>query len=161
MVSLSDTRVHVLSPEDDRLRADAQMIKFHVSQKATGTERPEKGFKSQMDGTRIEDAAEDASRRTGDLALYGQSIHILEKNSRGLMYSPGYYFDSVGIPNILLMTSCTAIYAFCLAFSQYILKWWVESNAANSWQYILSYSSFSTMALIATNGTMWFVFTLF
>ncbi|OOQ83629.1 putative multidrug resistance protein [Penicillium brasilianum] len=137
VVLLSDTRVHVLSPQDDRLRADAQMIKFHVSQKATGTERPEKGFKSQMDGTRIEDAAEDASRRTGDMALYG------------------YYFDSVGIPNILLMASCTAIYAFCLTFSQYILKWWIESNAANSWKYILSYSSLSTMALLATNGTMW------
>jgi hypothetical protein len=54
------------------------MIKFHVSQKAAGTERPETDFESQMDGTRIENAAEDASRRTGDLALYGKSIHILK-----------------------------------------------------------------------------------
>lgn len=60
-----------MSPQDDRLQADAQMTKFQISQKAEA-EGSEKGHKSQIDETRIDDAAADASRRIGDLALYGK-----------------------------------------------------------------------------------------
>ncbi|OQE05643.1 hypothetical protein PENVUL_c023G05030 [Penicillium vulpinum] len=56
---------------------------------------------------------------------------------------------------MLLMGSCTAIYAFCLTFSQYILKWWTESNNPSPLLHGLVYFLLSSMAWIATNGTMW------
>ncbi|GLA28949.1 hypothetical protein AnigIFM63326_006542 [Aspergillus niger] len=50
---------------------------------------------------RMNEAAVDLLRKTGDVAVYG------------------YYVNAVGHRNALLMTACTATYSFCLTFSQF------------------------------------------
>ncbi|GKZ82038.1 hypothetical protein AnigIFM56816_006568 [Aspergillus niger] len=50
---------------------------------------------------RLNEAAMDLLRKTGDVAVYG------------------YYVNAVGHRNALLMTACTATYSFCLTFSQF------------------------------------------
>ncbi|KAF3400200.1 Multidrug resistance-associated protein 1 [Penicillium rolfsii] len=154
VVLLSDTKAYVLSPLDNRLQAHGQMKKVHLSQNTEATERPGVEIKSQADGTQITDAAVDASRRIGDLTLYGKVYLYIWTKLTTLIYCSAYYFQSIGMFNILLMASCTAIYAFCLNFSQYILKWWIDAALENSWSYILSYLSVSIGAWTATNGTM-------
>ncbi|KAJ5885922.1 uncharacterized protein N7473_008596 [Penicillium subrubescens] len=70
VVLLIDTRVHILSPQDDRLQAHCQMTKLYVSQNTEDIERSGPGVKSQLDETRITDATAGVSRRIGDLAVY-------------------------------------------------------------------------------------------
>uniref|UniRef100_A0A093V2I6 Multidrug resistance-associated protein 1 n=1 Tax=Talaromyces marneffei PM1 TaxID=1077442 RepID=A0A093V2I6_TALMA len=87
---------------------------------------------------RIKDAADDITRATGDIAVYG------------------YYVGSIGRLNALLMSGCTAAYSFCLTFSQYILKWATESPPEKLKIYMALYAAISFIAWVATNGTMWF-----
>ncbi|KAJ5689613.1 hypothetical protein N7462_004005 [Penicillium macrosclerotiorum] len=136
VILLNEGRVQVLGPQDKFLQGNTQMTKIRVSRRAAEGAGFEESAKSLAYGTRIDDAAADTSRRTGDLAVYD------------------YYFGSAGKLNILLMASCTAIYAFSLTFSQYILKWWAESTTKNSSSYMIFYIMFSLLAWIATNGTM-------
>ncbi|RAK95436.1 putative ATP-binding cassette transporter, partial [Aspergillus ibericus CBS 121593] len=84
----------------------------------------------------MNDAADDISRRTGDMAVYG------------------YYLNAVGLSNILVMTGCTATYSFGLTFSQYVLKWATESSDGLS-VYLALYAVVSLMAWAATSGTVW------
>ncbi|EEA22450.1 ATP-binding cassette transporter, putative [Talaromyces marneffei ATCC 18224] len=86
---------------------------------------------------RIKDAADDITRATGDIAVYG------------------YYVGSIGRLNALLMSGCTAAYSFCLTFSQYILKWATESPPEKLKIYMALYAAISFIAWVATNGTMW------
>ncbi|PWY92268.1 putative ATP-binding cassette transporter [Aspergillus heteromorphus CBS 117.55] len=86
---------------------------------------------------RMEDAAEDISRRAGDVALYG------------------YYLNAVGPCNALLMTICTATYSFCFTFSQYVLKWATQAPPQNARIYMGCYAAISFIAWVATNGNMW------
>ncbi|KAI2671649.1 hypothetical protein CBS147355_8641 [Penicillium roqueforti] len=137
IILLNEGKVQVQSSSDFTLQTKPEMRTSHVLQRTSEADKSEIAVKSQRDGTQIDDAAADKLRRTGDLAVYG------------------YYFGSAGISNMLLMATCTAIYAFCLTFAQYILKWWTESDNANSTLYILIYFLLSLMAWIATNGTMW------
>jgi hypothetical protein len=158
VVLLIDTRVHILSPQDDRLQAHCQMTKLYVSQNTEDIERSGPGVKSQLDETRITDATAGVSRRIGDLAVYGKLDRYVRMELTSLMYSQAHYFESVGMINIVLMASCTAIYAFCVTLSPYILKWWIEATPETSWLYILTYLFVSIIAWTATNGTMWFAF---
>ncbi|PYH65026.1 ATP-binding cassette transporter [Aspergillus vadensis CBS 113365] len=87
---------------------------------------------------RIDNAAEDLSRKAGDIALYG------------------YYFNAVGYQNAFLMTVCTATYSFCLTFSQYVLRWATESSSGELNEYMGLYAGISFIAWAATSGTMWF-----
>ncbi|PYH88863.1 putative ATP-binding cassette transporter [Aspergillus ellipticus CBS 707.79] len=86
---------------------------------------------------RMNDAAEDISRRTGDVAVYS------------------YYINAVGISNVLLITCCTATYSFCFTFSQYVLKWATQSPPQTVYMYMVYYAAISFIAWVATNGLMW------
>ncbi|PLB52013.1 P-loop containing nucleoside triphosphate hydrolase protein [Aspergillus steynii IBT 23096] len=98
VVLLHDGQAQVLDPRDEIILSRAQISKVNPSQ---GIKREESKSNSPAlaDRKRMDYAAADVSRRTGDLALYG------------------YYFGSVGTFSMLLMASYTAIYAFCLTFS--------------------------------------------
>ncbi|PWY88085.1 putative ATP-binding cassette transporter [Aspergillus sclerotioniger CBS 115572] len=86
---------------------------------------------------RLNEAADDISRRTGDMAIYG------------------YYLNAVGLANVLVMTGCTATYSFGLTFSQYILKWATESPSDELHGYLALYAGISFMAWAATSAMMW------
>ncbi|GKZ22049.1 hypothetical protein AbraCBS73388_007986 [Aspergillus brasiliensis] len=87
---------------------------------------------------RMNDAANDLSRKTGDIAVYG------------------YYFHAIGHKNALMMTACTATYSFCLTFSQFVLGWATESSTGELNGYMSLYAAISFVAWAATSGTMWF-----
>ncbi|KAI9742905.1 MAG: hypothetical protein M1818_003634 [Claussenomyces sp. TS43310] len=84
----------------------------------------------------VVEAADDLSRRTGDIALYS------------------YYIRSVGLKNFFLMVTCTALYSFFITFPQYWLKWWTDAGPNETWFYIGGYLLLSLIAWISTNGTM-------
>ncbi|KAJ5753779.1 uncharacterized protein N7511_007932 [Penicillium nucicola] len=85
----------------------------------------------------LSDAEEDTSRRTGDVAIYG------------------YYIRAVGWSNTLLLISCTAGFSFCSTFSQYILKWAIESPSERLKFYMSLYAAISFIGWAATSGTVW------
>ncbi|KAJ5797178.1 uncharacterized protein N7518_005718 [Penicillium psychrosexuale] len=72
IVLLNEGEVQVCSPPDATLQEDSQMRKMPVSQKTPEGDLSANNIKFQTDGTRIDDAAADKSRRTGDLAVYGK-----------------------------------------------------------------------------------------
>ncbi|PVH81323.1 P-loop containing nucleoside triphosphate hydrolase protein [Cadophora sp. DSE1049] len=84
-----------------------------------------------------EDAAEDLARKTGDFALYG------------------YYFKSVGIPNVTILMCFAASYAFFFTFSQFWLKWWTESRLNGTWFYMGGYLAIAFIAWLATSLQAW------
>ncbi|KAJ5721180.1 ATP-binding cassette transporter [Penicillium malachiteum] len=86
---------------------------------------------------RSNDAAKGIPQRPDDTAVYG------------------FYLNSVGHLNALLMTFCTATYSFTLTFSHYILKWAIEAPPEDLRLYMCFYAAISGIAWIATNGTMW------
>ena len=67
----------------------------------------------------------------------------------------GFYLNAVGRFGALFMTLCTATYSFALTFSQYTLKWAVETPSEDLRVYMGLYVAVSGIAWIATNGTMW------
>ncbi|KAJ5736202.1 ATP-binding cassette transporter [Penicillium malachiteum] len=67
----------------------------------------------------------------------------------------GFYLNSVGHFNALLMTICTATYSFTLIFSHYVLKWAIEAPLEDLRFYMCFYAAMSGIAWVATNGTMW------
>ncbi|GCB25347.1 multidrug resistance-associated protein 1 [Aspergillus awamori] len=87
---------------------------------------------------RLNEAAMDLLRKTGDVAVYG------------------YYVNAVGHRNALLMTACTATYSFCLTFSQFVLRWATESSLGERNEYMGLYAGISFIAWAATSGAMWF-----
>ncbi|KAK1138802.1 hypothetical protein N8T08_001763 [Aspergillus melleus] len=101
IVLLDDGRVQVLDPRHEIVLGKPQISKILMSGRKVENKDSANNSTALADRTRMEDAAADVARRTGDIALYG------------------YYFGSVGASSILLMASCTAIYAFCLTFSQF------------------------------------------
>lgn len=83
------------------------------------------------------DAAQDLTRQSGDLRLYG------------------YYLNAMGVRNGLFMLMCTASYSFFITFSQYWVKWWAEASDEQTAFYIGGYIILALVAWISTNGTMW------
>ncbi|KAH7400242.1 P-loop containing nucleoside triphosphate hydrolase protein [Cadophora sp. MPI-SDFR-AT-0126] len=86
---------------------------------------------------RKEDAAEDLARKTGDFALYG------------------YYFESVGMLNVLALMGFAAAYSFFFTFSQFWLKWWSESPLYQTWFYMGGYFAIAFIAWLATSFQAW------
>ncbi|KAJ5409271.1 uncharacterized protein N7487_003630 [Penicillium crustosum] len=85
----------------------------------------------------LNDAADEISRRTGDLAIYD------------------YYISAIGRTNVLILVACTAGFAFGSTFAQYVLKWATESAPESLAFYMFLYAAVSSIAWIATSGTMW------
>ncbi|PIG88393.1 multidrug resistance protein [Aspergillus arachidicola] len=137
VIVLNNNHVQRLSPEDVSAYEGTQASDTQATANKDHDDQMSDRFKVQADKMRMTDAADDLARRIGDIAVYR------------------YYFNSVGICNILLMTSCTAVYAFCLTFSQNVLRWWTDSGSAGSRGYLLLYFVASWAAWLATNGTMW------
>ncbi|KAJ5113787.1 ATP-binding cassette transporter [Penicillium angulare] len=86
---------------------------------------------------RMKDAANDLSRRVGDLVVYR------------------HYLAAVGQLNTFLILFFTAAYSFLLTFSNYVLKWATESSPEDLRDYMFFYAGISGIAWVATNGTMW------
>ncbi|KGO74028.1 ABC transporter, integral membrane type 1 [Penicillium italicum] len=85
----------------------------------------------------LNDAVDEISRRTGDLAIYG------------------YYINAIGRVNAFLLIACTAGFAFGSTFSQYVLKWATESAPESLAFYLSLYAAVSSIAWAATSGTTW------
>ncbi|KAJ5953836.1 hypothetical protein N7501_008115 [Penicillium viridicatum] len=85
----------------------------------------------------LNDAADEISQRTGDLAVYD------------------YYTNAIGRTNVLILVACTAGFAFGSTFAQYVLKWATESAPESLAFYMSLYAAVSSIAWIATSGTMW------
>ncbi|CAG8906439.1 unnamed protein product [Penicillium egyptiacum] len=85
----------------------------------------------------LNDAADEISRRTGDLAIYD------------------YYINAIGRTNALLLIVCTAGFAFGSTFAQYVLKWATESPPESLAFYMSLYAAVSSIAWVATSGTLW------
>jgi ATP-binding cassette subfamily C (CFTR/MRP) protein 1 len=66
-----------------------------------------------------------------------------------------YYFQSVGVANMLALLACTALYSFFSIFPHYWIKWWTESENGKDVFYMLGYLSSSAIAWAATSGTLW------
>ncbi|KAI4737758.1 hypothetical protein E4T50_11749 [Aureobasidium sp. EXF-12298] len=66
-----------------------------------------------------------------------------------------YYFQSVGLPNMLALLTCTALYSFFSIFPHYWIKWWTEAGARKDVFYMLGYLLSSAIAWAATSGTLW------
>ncbi|OJJ72157.1 hypothetical protein ASPBRDRAFT_196270 [Aspergillus brasiliensis CBS 101740] len=94
--------------------------------------------KTPVQKCRMNDAANDLSRKTGDIAVYVSYLH------------------AIGHKNALMMTACTATYSFCLTFSQFVLRWATESSTGELNVYMGLYAAISFIAWAATSGTMWF-----
>ncbi|KNG91202.1 ATP-binding cassette transporter [Aspergillus nomiae NRRL 13137] len=137
---LSDSKIQ-LQGSWDELQLDAKQIdKFmldepdcrDISQVADG----QGGANMQKDSRA--DAAQDLTRQSGDLRLYG------------------YYLSAMGVWNGFFMLACTASYSFFITFSQYWLKWWAEAGEEKSLFYMGGYMVLALVAWISTNGTLCF-----
>lgn len=104
---------------------------------------------------RLNEAAMDLLRKTGDVAVYGMSS--LSTHPTRADTCAGYYVNAVGHRNALLMTACTATYSFCLTFSQFVLRWATESSLGERNEYMGLYAGISFIAWAATSGAMWLV----
>ncbi|KAJ5207697.1 hypothetical protein N7449_002076 [Penicillium cf. viridicatum] len=85
----------------------------------------------------LNDAADEISRRTGDLAIYD------------------YYINAIGRTNVFILVACTAGFAFGSTFAQYVLKWATESPPESLAFYMSLYAAVSSIAWVATSGTAW------
>lgn len=72
-VLLEDGQVQILDPTSDILRAEAQMSKMRPSSK-DGESTESNKVSDLANRTRMDDAAADLSRRTGDLGIYSKNI---------------------------------------------------------------------------------------
>lgn len=100
-------------------------------------EQPQVDSTVQKQTLKVADAISDMSRATGDLSLYG------------------YYIQSVGLRNFLLLIACTASYSFFVTIPQYWLSKWTAAPASQTMFYIGGYLISSLMAWTSTNGSMW------
>ena len=85
----------------------------------------------------MQEAAEDISRRTGDLAVYS------------------HYLGTIGKANFFTLVACTSLYSFCVSFPQVWLKWWTEEGGAHLWFYVGGYASLAFVAWASTSFMMW------
>lgn len=69
--------------------------------------------------------------------------------------STAYYFQFVGMKNLLFLASCTASYSFFIAIPQYWLAMWTDAKGRAHLFYACGFLLLSTMSWISTNGIMW------
>ncbi|PYI07763.1 putative ATP-binding cassette transporter [Aspergillus sclerotiicarbonarius CBS 121057] len=133
LLVLRDSKAHLQDPTSFQHKEDWAGASVSTDSQPTDTQRT----KNPDQKHRMNDAADDVSRRTGDMAVYG------------------YYLNAVGLSNVLVMTGCAATYSFGLTFSQYVLKWATESSSDELRGYLALYAVISFIAWAATSGTMW------
>lgn len=140
---------------DEVTHADSQIAKIMFHEPGNG-QRDTKAQELVKLSSRIPStnaAADDLTRKTGDMALYG-GIHITTLVAM-LTCPTGYYLRSIGAANFIILMFCIASYSFSFTFSVYWLKWWTEAGSGETWFYIGGYIVLSTTAYITTNGIMW------
>ncbi|KAI9042041.1 P-loop containing nucleoside triphosphate hydrolase protein [Aspergillus affinis] len=98
VILLEDGRVQVLDPQDEIVLAKSQISKINLSQKTTESGESKSISPALADGRRMDDAAADASRRTGDLALYSKrNLLYIIKRKPAEKHDIDYYFGCVGV----------------------------------------------------------------
>ncbi|KAJ2990299.1 hypothetical protein NUW58_g3015 [Xylaria curta] len=125
----------------ENIKVKAQSIsKFSKSHDATDNATLSANFdKLSAQVQAKEEAGADLARRTGDATLYA------------------YYFYSVGLTNLLLLITTTAVYAFFITFPQYWLQLWTEESGKNIWFYTTGYIILSAISWASTSTQMWSV----
>ncbi|KAJ5615007.1 hypothetical protein N7537_000121 [Penicillium hordei] len=138
----------VLLLQDSRLHLQVPTHSQDPKASAGVSELPEKPFSSAarhetptvaapIRKLHLNDAADEISRRTGDLAIYD------------------YYINAIGRTNVFILLACTAGFAFGSTFAQYVLKWATESPPESLAFYMSLYAAVSSVAWIATSGSTW------
>ncbi|KAJ5693613.1 hypothetical protein N7536_004025 [Penicillium majusculum] len=135
---LQDSRLHLQAPthpQDPKTSVGGSSMPEKPFSRALRHETPK--VAAPIRKLHLNDAADDISRRTGDLAIYD------------------YYINAIGRTNILILVACTAGFAFGSTFAQYVLKWATESAPESLAFYMFLYAVVSSIAWIATSGAMW------
>lgn len=138
----------VLLLQDSRLRLQAPTHPQDPKASVGVSELPEKSFSSAsrhetpkvaapIQKLHLNDAADEISRRTSDLAIYD------------------YYINAIGRTNVFILVACTAGFAFGSTFAQYVLKWATESPPGSLAFYMSLYATVSSIAWVATSGSTW------
>ncbi|KAJ5908067.1 ATP-binding cassette transporter, partial [Penicillium taxi] len=138
LVLISDMKVKRQDPTDVK-QSQLEHPSALISPEIYPDENPLKSTKPKEMGKsyRMNDAMDDLSRKSGDTNLYW------------------FYLVAVGRLNAFLILGFTATYSFFLTFSQYLLKWAIESSPKDLWLYMSLYAAVSVIAWAATSGTMW------
>jgi ATP-binding cassette, subfamily C (CFTR/MRP), member 1 len=109
----------------------------------------------QSQNLKVAEAISDLSRGAGDISLYGNAPTQFHSFLLTWLSYVGYYIQSVGYQNFLLLLACTSMYSFFVTFPQYWLKWWTEAPSSETTFYVGGYLILSLMAWTSTNGSMW------
>ncbi|KAK2012789.1 P-loop containing nucleoside triphosphate hydrolase protein [Colletotrichum eremochloae] len=112
-------------------------FKINETKNDDNKEQPEIDKTILSKSLKVDEAATDLSRATGDMSLYG------------------YYLQAVGSRNLLLLLVCTASYSFFITVPQYWLQKWTEAPISQTTFYVGGYLILSLLAWTATNGSMW------
>ncbi|KAK2041784.1 P-loop containing nucleoside triphosphate hydrolase protein [Colletotrichum somersetense] len=114
------------------------VLKFKINElKNDSKEQPQMDKTVLSKSLKVDEAATDLSRATGDMSLYS------------------YYLQAVGPRNLLVLLTCTASYSFFITYPQYWLQKWTEAPASQTMFYVGGYLILSLLAWTATNGSMW------
>ncbi|WQF82387.1 Putative AAA+ ATPase domain, ABC transporter type 1, transmembrane domain-containing protein [Colletotrichum destructivum] len=115
------------------------VLKLHIggTKKNITEEDPKVDKTIRSQSLKVDEAASDLSRATGDVSLYG------------------YYLRAVGFRNFLLLLVCTSSYSFFITFPQYWLQKWTAAPASQTMFYAGGYIIVSFLAWAFTNGSMW------
>ncbi|KAK2035131.1 P-loop containing nucleoside triphosphate hydrolase protein [Colletotrichum zoysiae] len=114
------------------------VLKFKIDEsKNDSKEQPQMDKAVLSKSLKVDEAATDLNRATGDMSLYS------------------YYLQAVGPRNLLVLLTCTASYSFFITYPQYWLQKWTEAPASQTMFYVGGYLILSLLAWTATNGSMW------